>query len=172
MERNLLTHRIATEFHLVAAHPISNKHIHPGAMAASEWKRSVRAVRDIPVLQQLTIAGNTCAQPTMFPTLHICTATAAGARLTCTNFEMEYKLPLFSGMVISARAYQFSTTAPSLIRCLILNCHCSCHGKRPFKRTITPPRALLYPDPVIRSIPSAPALASSASIHLRYTFTV
>jgi len=39
------------------------------------------------------------------------------------------------------------------------------------QRTITPPWALLYPHPVMLSVPSAPALAYCASTHLRYAFT-
>jgi len=37
-----------------------------------------------------------------------CNATAAGAFLTSTNFEMGSKLPAFSGIVMSARANQYS----------------------------------------------------------------
>ena len=39
-------------------------------------------------------------------------------------------------------------------------------------RAITPPWALRYPHPVLRSIQSARALASCASTHLRYVFTI
>jgi hypothetical protein len=41
----------------------------------------------------------------------------------------------------------------------------------PIPRAITPPHILFYAHPVIPSIPSAPALASCASINLRYAFT-
>jgi len=51
--------------------------------------------------------------------------------LIWTHFETESKVPEFSGIVVSARAYQYSTKAPSSFRRLILNSHCSCHGRRP-----------------------------------------
>jgi len=39
-----------------------------------------------------------------FPTLKTWNATAAGAFLTCTNFEIGSKLPEYSGNVVSASA--------------------------------------------------------------------
>ena len=42
----------------------------------------------------------------------------------------------------------------------------------PIQRAITPPRALFYPHPVVTSILSAPALASCASTHLSYEFSI
>jgi len=42
----------------------------------------------------------------------------------------------------------------------------------PSQRAIAPPRALLYAYPVVLSIPSAPPLASCASTHLRYAFSI
>jgi len=52
--------------------------------------------------------------------------------LTCTNFQMGSKWPKFSGIVVPARAMQYSTKAPSSFRSLMLNSHCSCHGRLPF----------------------------------------
>jgi len=60
-----------------------------------------------------------------------CKTMAAGACLIGTNFEIGSKLPQFSGIVESARANQYSTKAPFLFRSLILNIHCSCHGRCP-----------------------------------------
>jgi len=85
-----------------------------------------------PVLLLVAIPGIMCAQPTIFPTLKTGKATAAGTFLTCTNFETGSKLPDFSGIVVSARANQYSTKAPSSFLSLILNCRCSCHRRRPF----------------------------------------
>ena len=55
-----------------------------------------------------------------------------GDFLTCTNFETGSKLPEFSGIVVSARAFMFSMKAPSSFWSLFLNRCCSCHGRRPF----------------------------------------
>jgi len=55
----------------------------------------------------------------------------AGAFLTGTNFETESKSPEFLGIVVSAKANQSSTNAPSLFRSVISNSHCSCDGRRP-----------------------------------------
>jgi hypothetical protein len=52
--------------------------------------------------------------------------------LTCTNFEMGSQLPESSGIEVSAWANQYSAKAPSSFWSLILNSHCSCHGRRPF----------------------------------------
>lgn len=41
-------------------------------------------------------------------------------------------LPEFSGIEVITWANHNSTTAPSLIRSLTLNSHCSFHGRRPF----------------------------------------
>jgi len=49
-----------------------------------------------------------------------------------TNFETGSKLHEFSGIVVGARADQYSTKAPSSFWRLILNSDCSCHGSRPF----------------------------------------
>ena len=78
------------------------------------------------------ISGITHLWPTMFPTLTTSKATAAGAFLSCTNLEIGSKLPKFSANVVSARANQYSTKAPSLFRSLILNSRCRCDGRRPF----------------------------------------
>jgi hypothetical protein len=51
----------------------------------------------------VAISGITCMWLTMFPTLKTYIWTVAGLCLTCTNFEMGYKLPEFSGIVASAR---------------------------------------------------------------------
>jgi hypothetical protein len=64
--------------------------------------------------------------------VNTCKATSAGAYLTSTKFEAGSKLPEFSGIVVSARAKQYSKRAPSSFRSLILNSHCSCHRSRPF----------------------------------------
>ena len=85
-----------------------------------------------PVLLLVAICGIPCAQPTMFPTLKTCKATAACGFLTCTNFVTGSKLPNFSDTVSSARASQYSTKAPSLFRSLILYSHCSRHWRSPF----------------------------------------
>jgi len=85
-----------------------------------------------PVLLLVALSGNMYTQPTMFPMLIACKASAASAFLTCTNFEMGCKLPECSGIVVSARATQYSTKTPSWFRSLILNCRCSCHGRCPF----------------------------------------
>jgi hypothetical protein len=85
-----------------------------------------------PVLLLLGISGITCAQPTIFRTLKTFKPTAAGAFLTCTNFETGSKLPKFSGIVVSARANQYPPKAPSSFWSLILNSHRSCHRRRPF----------------------------------------
>jgi hypothetical protein len=91
-----------------------------------------RSFRPSPVLLLVAISGKTCTQPTIFPTLKTCKAMAAGAFLTCTNFETGSKLPDSSDIVVSARANQYSTKAPSSFRSLILNSPCSCHGRNPF----------------------------------------
>jgi len=88
--------------------------------------------RPSPCLPQLATVGITCAQPTMFPTLTTCKATAARAFLTCTTFNMGFKLPEFWGIEVSTRANLYSTTAPSSCWSLILNSRCSCHRRRPF----------------------------------------
>ena len=85
-----------------------------------------------PVLLLVANSGMTYAQPTIFPTLKTCNATAASASFTGTNFETRSKLPEFSGIVVSSRANQYSTKAPSSCSSLILNSRCSCHGRRPF----------------------------------------
>jgi hypothetical protein len=91
-----------------------------------------RSFRLSPVLLLVAISRMPCAKATIIPTLQSCKPTAAGAFLNCTNFEMGSKLAEFSGIVVSARADQYSTKAPSSFRSVILNSHCSCHGKRPF----------------------------------------
>jgi hypothetical protein len=64
-----------------------------------------------PVVLLVGISGIPCAQPTIFPTLKTCKAMAAGAFLTCTNFETGSKLPEFSGIVVTARANQYLVLA-------------------------------------------------------------
>jgi len=85
-----------------------------------------------PALPLLAISGITYAQPAMFPTLNTCNSIAASAYLTWTNFETGSKLLEFSCIVVSARANQYTTKAPSLFRSLMLNSRCSCHGRWPF----------------------------------------
>jgi len=85
-----------------------------------------------PVILLVAISAITCAQPTIYSKMKTCKATAGGPFLTGTNFETRSKLPEFSGIVVSARANQYSTKAPSLFWCLNLNSRCSCHGRRPF----------------------------------------
>jgi len=102
-------------------------------VARSMWLLTIhRSVRLSPVLLIVAISGMRCAQLTIFPMLKTCKATAAGAFLTCTNVKTGSKLPEFSGIVVSAKADQYSTKAPSTFWSLILNSHCSCHGRRPF----------------------------------------
>jgi hypothetical protein len=102
-------------------------------VARSMWLLTIhRSFHLSPVLPLVAIAGITYVQPTMFPTLRTCKAMAAGAFLTSTNVKMGSKLPEFSGIVVSARANQYSTKAQSLFWSLILNSRCSCHGRRPF----------------------------------------
>jgi hypothetical protein len=84
------------------------------------------------VLLLVAISGMMCVQLTMFHVLKICKVTVTGAFLTCTKFKMGYKFPKFSGIMLNARANQYSTKAPSLFRSLILNSRCSCHGRHPF----------------------------------------
>jgi len=91
-----------------------------------------RSFRPSPVLVLVAISEIMCAQPTMFPMLKTCKATAAGAFLTCTNFETGSKLPQFSGIEVSAMANQYPTKAPSSFWSLLLNSRCSCHGRLPF----------------------------------------
>jgi hypothetical protein len=59
-------------------------------------------------------------------------AMAAGAFLTGTNFPTGSTFHRFSGIVVSARANQYSTTAPSSFWRSTLNSCCSCHRRRPF----------------------------------------
>jgi hypothetical protein len=48
------------------------------------------------------------------------------------KFREGIKLHQFSSIVVSARANQYSTKAPSSFWSLILNSHSSCHGRLPF----------------------------------------
>ena len=48
------------------------------------------------------------------------------------KFRDRIQVTWVSGIVVSARANQYSTKAPSSFRSLILNSRCSCHGRRPF----------------------------------------
>jgi len=102
-------------------------------VARSMWLLTIdRSFHPSHVLLLLAISGITCVQPTMFPTLKTCKATAAGAFLTCTDFQTGSKLPGFSGIVVSARANEYSTKAPSFFGSLISNSRCSCHRRRTF----------------------------------------
>ena len=102
-------------------------------VARSRWLLTILPLfRPLPVLLLVAISGITCTQPTICRTLKTCKATAAGAFHTCTNFETGSKLPEFSGMVMTARANQYWTKAPSSFWSLILNSRWSCHGRRPF----------------------------------------
>jgi len=81
----------------------------------SMWLLTIHCwFRPSPVLLLVTISGNTCAQPRMFPTLKTGKATAACASLTCTNFETGPKLTEFPGIIVGARVNQCSTKAPAL----------------------------------------------------------
>jgi len=101
-------------------------------VARSMWLLTIHhSFRPSPVLLVVAISGMKCAQPTIFPTLKTCKATAASALLTCTIFEMGSKLPEFSGIVVSTRANQYSTKAPSSFRSLMFNSRCSWHGIHP-----------------------------------------
>jgi len=95
------------------------------------------------VILLVAISGIMCAQPRMFPTLKTCKATAAGGCLPCTKFETGSKLLKVSGIVISARANQYSTKAPSSFRSLMLNSRRSWHGRRPFSAPLHLPRRCL-----------------------------
>ena len=102
-------------------------------VARSMWLLTIHhSFHPSPVLILVVISGIMCTQPTMFPTLKTCKPTATGAFLSCTNFETGSKLPECSGILVSARANQYSTIAPSSFRSWMLNSHCSCHGRRPF----------------------------------------
>jgi len=85
-----------------------------------------------PVLLLVAPSGIWCAQLTMIPTLKTSKPTAAGVILNCTNFETWSKLRKFWGILVSARANQYSTKAPSSLWSFILNSRCSCHGRHPF----------------------------------------
>jgi len=85
------------------------------------------------LLLLVALSGIICMQQTMFPMLKTCKSTVSGAFLTCTNFTTGFTLPEFSLIVVSARANQYSTKAPSSLQSLILNSRCSCHGTRPFR---------------------------------------
>jgi len=48
------------------------------------------------VLVEVGLSGMTCAQPTIFPMLKTCNATATGAFLTCTSVVTGSQIPEFS----------------------------------------------------------------------------
>jgi len=85
-----------------------------------------------PALLQVAIPGISCARRTIFPMLKTWKATTAKAVFTCTNFETGSKLHHFWGIVVHARANQYSMKSPSSFRSLILNSHCSYHRRRLF----------------------------------------
>jgi len=91
-----------------------------------------RSFRPSPVLLLVGISGITRAQLTMVPTLKSCKAMATSAFLTCIDLETGSKLPELSGILVSARANQYSPKTPSTFRSLILDSCCSCHGRQPF----------------------------------------
>jgi len=123
-------------------------------VARSMWLLTIhRSFRPSPVLLLVAISEITCTQPTIFPTLKTCKATAAGAFLTCTNFETGSKLPEVSGIVVSSRANQYSTKAPSSCWSLILNSRCSCHGRRPFSAPCHLPGRCLTHTQLFRQSP-------------------
>jgi len=102
-------------------------------LARCMWLLTIhRSFGPSPVLLLIAISGIISVQPKIFPTLKTCIATAAGAILTCTNFETGSKLPEFPGIVVSARAILYSMKAPSSFKSLILNSCYSCHRRRPF----------------------------------------
>jgi len=109
-----------------------------------------RAFHPSPVLLLVAISGIMCVQPTMFPALKSCKAMAASAFLTCTNFETGFKLPEFSGIVVSVRANQYSTKAPSSYWTLIYiviavttgDTHSACHNTSPGIALPTPSRSV------------------------------
>jgi hypothetical protein len=83
-------------------------------LAISMWLLTIHCLfRPSPVLPLVAISGIRCAQPTMFPKLQICKEIAPTDFLSCTNFKTGSKLPQFSRIVVSARARQYSTKAPS-----------------------------------------------------------
>jgi hypothetical protein len=65
---------VNSEIHSEAVIEISKKHFHPGGMAASEWTRSVRAVRDTPVAVYSAPGINTtrCVAYNSSITLSVC----------------------------------------------------------------------------------------------------
>ena len=84
-----------------------------------------------PVLLLVAIFRIMCAQPMMFSKQKPWEATATSGFLCCTNVMTESKLHELSGIVLSTRANQYSTKAPSFFRSLILNRGCTCHGRYP-----------------------------------------
>jgi hypothetical protein len=99
----------------------------------SMWLWTVhRLLSPSPVLWLVAISGIKFTQRTIFLTLNTCTAPATSASFTCTNCEARSKLPAFPGIVVSTRANQYSTNAPSSFRSSILNSRCSCHRRCPF----------------------------------------
>jgi len=134
----------------------------------------LRSFHPSPVLLLVAISGIACAQPTMFPRLKTWRATAAGAFLSCINFERGSKLPENSDIVVSARANQYSTKGPSSCWSLILNSHCSCHGRRPFSAPEhLPGHCLSHTQSFCRSpLRQLWGGAPCLSTHLRYAFTI
>ena len=97
------------------------------------WRFTIhRPLHPSPVSPLVGISGIMCMQPTMFPMLKTCKDTAATAFRSWTNFEMGSKLPVFSVIIMSATAIQYSSKAPSSFWRLMLNSHCSCHRRHPF----------------------------------------
>jgi hypothetical protein len=84
------------------------------------------------VLLLVAISGITCAQPTMFFTLNTCKGMAAGSSLPCPTFDTGIKLIKIFGIVVSARANQYSTKTPSSFWSFIFNSCCRCHRRLPF----------------------------------------
>jgi len=102
-------------------------------VARSMWLLTIdRFFLPSPFLLLETISAIMCPQPTTFRTLKTCQAMTAVAFLTCTNFQTGSKLPEFSGIVMSASANLYSTKAPSSFSSVVLNNHCSRHGRRSF----------------------------------------
>jgi len=103
-------------------------------VARSMWLLTIHcSFHPSSVLLVVAICGIQYAQLTMFPMLETYIATSAGVVFSCLNFGMRSKLAEFWCIVVSARANLYSTKATYLFRSLILNSHCSCHGRCPFK---------------------------------------
>ena len=103
--------------------------------------------------------------------LKTCKVMAAGAVLTCTKFDTGSKLPEFSGIVVSARANQYSTKAPSSfwrLICIVIavatgDAHSARHDTSPGVASPTPSHSV---DPICASFGFLCIGTSEICIHL------